>query len=84
MKKAITFMLTLVIAVVGMTMHAQAPQTGVYRIQNVGGQKYVKVTGKYDATLVASQQDASYIQVGIEKKLSDGTYKVNSLASTYG
>lgn len=45
---------------------------------------YVKVTGKYDATLVASQQDASYIQVGIEKKLSDGTYKVNSLASTYG
>lgn len=84
MKKAITFMLTLVIAVVGMTMHAQAPQTGVYRIQNVGGQTYVKVTGKYDATLVASQQDASYIQVGIEKKLSDGTYKVNSLASTYG
>lgn len=84
MKKAITFMLTLVIAVVGMTMHAQAPQTGVYRIQNVGGQKYVKVTGKYDATLVASQQDASYIQVGIEKKLNDGTYKVNSLASTYG
>lgn len=84
MKKAITFMLTLVIAVVGMTMHAQAPQTGVYRIQNVGGQKYVKVTGKYDATLVASQQNASYIQVGIEKKLSDGTYKVNSLASTYG
>lgn len=84
MKKAITFMLTLVISVVGMTMHAQAPQTGVYRIQNVGGQKYVKVTGKYDATLVASQQDASYIQVGIEKKLSDGTYKVNSLASTYG
>lgn len=84
MKKAITFMLTLVITVVGMTMHAQAPQTGVYRIQNVGGETYVKVTGKYDATLVASQQDASYIQVGIEKKLSDGTYKVNSLASTYG
>ena len=84
MKKAITFMLTLVIAVVGMTMHAQAPQTGVYRIQNVGGETYVKVTGKYDATLVASQQDASYITVGIEKKLSDGTYKVNSLASTYG
>lgn len=84
MKKAITFMLTLVIAVVGMTMHAQAPQTGVYRIQNVGGKTYVKVTGKYDATLVDSQQDASYIQVGIEKKLSDGTYKVNSLASTYG
>ena len=77
-------MLTLVIAVVGMTMHAQAPQTGVYRIQNVGGKTYVKVTGKYDATLVASQQEASYIQVGIEKKLSDGTYKVNSLASTYG
>lgn len=84
MKKAITFMLTLVIAVVGMTMHAQAPQTGVYRIQNVGGQKYVKVTSKYDAQLVESQQDASYITVGIEKKLSDGTYKVNSLASTYG
>ena len=77
-------MLTLVIAVVGMTMHAQAPQTGVYRIQNVGAKTYVKVTGKYDAQLVESQQDASYITVGIEKKLSDGTYKVNSLASTYG
>ena len=77
-------MLTLLVAVLGFSINAQAPQTGVYRIQNVGGQKYVKVTGKYDAQLVESQQDASYITVGIEKKLSDGTYKVNSLASTYG
>lgn len=64
-------------------LQAQAPQTGVYQIQNVGKSTYVKVTGKYDAQLVASKSDASYITVGIEKKLSDGTYKVNSLYSTY-
>ena len=83
MKKSITFMLMLFVAMLGFTIQAQAPQTGVYRIQNVGGQNYIKVTGKYDAQLVSSQSEASYITVGIEKKLSDGTYKVNSLYSTY-
>jgi hypothetical protein len=84
MKKAISFMLTLVVAMLGFATQAQAPQTGIYRIQNVGKSTYIKVTGKYDAQLVASQSDASYIKVGIEKKLNDGTYKVNSLSSTYG
>ena len=83
MKKTITLALMLVVSLLGFTIQAQAPQTGVYRIQNVGAKTYVKVTGKYDAQLVSSQSDASYITVGIEKKLSDGTYKVNSLYSTY-
>lgn len=83
MRKTFTFMLMLVVALLGFSTYAQAPQTGVYRIQNVGGQNYIKVTGKYDAQLVSSQSEASYITVGIEKKLSDGTYKVNSLYSTY-
>lgn len=83
MKKTITLMLALVVAMLVFATQAQAPQTGVYRIQNVGGEKYIKVTGKYDAQLVSSQSEASYITVGIEKKLSDGTYKVNSLYSTY-
>lgn len=84
MKKTITFMLTLFVAMLGFGIQAQAPQTGIYRIQNVGGKNYIKVTGKYDAQLVSSQSEASYIKVGIEKKLDDGTYKVNSLSSTYG
>ncbi len=84
MKKTITLALMLVVSLLGFTIQAQAPQTGVYRIQNAGAKTYVKVTGKYDAQLVSSQSDASYITVGIEKKLSDGTYKVNSLYSTYG
>ncbi len=83
MKKTITLALMLVVSLLGFTIQAQAPQTGVYRIQNAGAKTYVKVTGKYDAQLVSSQSDASYITVGIEKKLSDGTYKVNSLYSTY-
>ncbi|MBR5118644.1 MAG: hypothetical protein IK100_08375 [Muribaculaceae bacterium] len=83
MRKTITIVLMLVVALLGFSTYAQAPQTGVYRIQNVGGNNYIKVTGKYDAQLVTSQSAASYITVGIEKKLSDGTYKVNSLASTY-
>ena len=83
MRKIFTFMVTLLVAIVGLTAMAQAPQTGVYRIQNVGGNDYIQVTGKYDAQLVSSQSEASYITVGIEKKLSDGTYKVNSLYSTY-
>ena len=84
MRKTITIVLMLVVALLGFSTYAQAPQTGVYRIQNVGGNNYIKVTGKYDAQLVTSQSAASYITVGIEKKLSDGTYKVNSLASNYG
>ena len=85
MRKAISVALTLVMAMITLSLYAQAPQTGVYRIQNVGSQKYIKVNGRYDATPnQTSQQDASYITVGIEKKLDDGTYKVNSLASTYG
>ncbi len=83
MRKTLTFLLTLIVAAIGLTAMAQAPQTGVYRIQNVGKSTYVKVTGKYDAQLVTSKNEASYITVGIEKKLSDGTYKVNSLYSTY-
>lgn len=83
MKKTITLALMLVVSLLGFTIQAQAPQTGVYRIQNAGAKTYVKVTGKYDAQLVSSQSNASYITVGIEKKLSDGTYKVNSLYSTY-
>ena len=83
MKKTVTFLLTLFVTMLGFAVQAQAPQTGVYRIQNVGKPSYVKVTGKYDAQLVTSKSDASYITVGIEKKLSDGTYKVNSLYSTY-
>ena len=81
MRKTVTFLVTLLL--VAATAMAQAPQTGVYQIQNVGKSTYVKVIGKYDAQLVTSKSDASYITVGIEKKLSDGTYKVNSLYSTY-
>ena len=83
MRRTVTFAVALIFALLGFAISAQAPQTGVYRIQNVGVPKYIKVTGKYDAQLVESQSQASYITVGIEKKLSDGTYKVNSLASTY-
>ena len=83
MRKTVTFLVTLFLAAIGLTAMAQAPQTGVYQIQNVGKSTYVKVTGKYDAQLVTSKSDASFITVGIEKKLSDGTYKVNSLYSTY-
>lgn len=83
MRKTLTFLLTLIVAAIGLTAMAQASQTGVYQIQNVGKTTYVKVTGKYDAQLVTSKNEASYITVGIEKKLSDGTYKVNSLYSTY-
>lgn len=82
-EKTASFVLTLLVAMLNFVLQAQAPQTGVYQIQNVGKSTYVKVTGKYDAQLVASKSDASYITVGIEKKLSDGTYKVNSLYSTY-
>lgn len=84
MRKVTFFAMTLIISMLAFAVRAQAPQAGVYRIQNVGGNSYVKVTGKYDAQLVSSQSAASYISIGIEKKLPDGTYKVNSLASTYG
>ena len=82
-EKTASFVLTLLVAMLNFVLQAQAPQTGVYQIQNAGAKTYVKVTGKYDAQLVTSKSDASYITVGIEKKLSDGTYKVNSLYSTY-
>ena len=85
MRKAITFALTLVVAMVGMTVMAQAPQTGVYRIQNVATSKYVKVTGPYAAApSEASQATASDISVGIAGKNDNGSYKLNSLSSTYG
>lgn len=84
MRKVVTVALTLVMAMITLSIFAQAPQTGIYRIQNVGSSKYIKVNGKYDATPnVTSQSEASYITVGIEKKLDDGSYKVNSLYSTY-
>ena len=84
MRRTVTFVIAFVFAMLGLSVSAQAPQTGVYRIQNVATKTYIKVVDKYDAQLVASQSDANYINVGIEKKLSDGTYKVNSLSSTYG
>jgi len=85
MKKTITLALMLVVSLLGFTIQAQAPQTGVYRIQNVGTSKYVKVNGRYDATPNQdSQSKASDITVGIERKLEDGSYRLNSLASTYG
>lgn len=85
MKKTVTFLLTLFVTMLGFAVQAQAPQTGVYRIQNVGTSKYVKVNGRYDATPNQdSQSKASDITVGIERKLEDGSYRLNSLASTYG
>lgn len=85
MRKATFFAMTLIISMLAFAVRAQAPQAGVYRIQNVGTSKYVKVNGRYDATPNQdSQSNASYISIGIEKKLSDGSYRLNSLASTYG
>ena len=75
---------TLLLAMCGLGAHAQSPQTGVYRIQNVGSKLYVKVTGKYAAEPNESAQaEASKITVGVAGVLDDGTYKMNSLASTY-
>ena len=74
MRRTVTFAVALIFAMLGFVISAQAPQTGVYRIQNVGVPKYIKVTGKYDAQLVTSQSDASYITVGIEKKLIEKNY----------
>ena len=50
MKRILSYMIvTLLLAMCGLGAHAQSPQTGVYRIQNVGSKLYVKVTGKYAA-----------------------------------
>lgn len=85
MKRILSYMIvTLLLAMCGLGAHAQSPQTGVYRIQNVGSKLYVKVTGKYAAEPNESAQaEASKITVGVAGVLDDGTYKMNSLASTY-
>lgn len=63
---------------------AQAPQSGVYRIQNVATSKYVKVTGPYAAApSEAAQTTASDIKVSIAGKNANDSYKLNGLASTY-
>jgi hypothetical protein len=82
MKKNITlFLMMFVLCMFSMSMNAQAPQSGTYRIQNAGSGLYVAVTGSYSAEPNVDQTNASYIHVGIGDLLSDGSYKVTSLGS---
>ncbi len=85
MKRILSYMtVALLLVMCGFSAHAQSPQTGVYRIQNVGSKLYVKVTGKYAAEPNESAQaEASKITVGVAGVLDDGTYRMNSLASSY-
>lgn len=62
-----------------MSMSAAVPVSGTYYIQNVGTQKYVKVTDRYYAQPNFAKDQATQIYVGVGEKLDDGTYKVTSL-----
>lgn len=85
MRKAISFAMTLIMVLtMAFCAQAQAPQSGVYRIQNVATSKYVKVTGPYAAApSEAAQTTASDIKVSIAGKNANDSYKLNGLASTY-
>lgn len=73
------------VMLVGLSAAATVPVSGNYYIKNVHLDKYVKVTGAYQAEPNAtSKADASNIRVGVVGVMDDGTYKMNSLASTYG
>lgn len=73
------------VMLIGIDAAATVPVSGNYYIKNVKLDKYVKVTGAYAAEPnAATKADASNIRVGVVGKLADGTYQMNSLASTYG
>lgn len=78
-------LLLLAVMMVGLEAAATVPVSGNYYIKNVKLEKYVKVTGAYSAEPnAATKADASNIRVGVKGALADGTYQMNSLASTYG
>ncbi len=42
MRRTVTLAFALIVAMLGFAVSAQAPQSGVYRIQNVGKSTYVE------------------------------------------
>ena len=72
----------MLVAFFSLSAAAQEPQSGYYKIQNMGSQKYVSVKGKYYAKPDASEDNASIIYVGVGESYKDGRYtkwKVTSL-----
>lgn len=80
MKKIIT-LLMLLFTVVSFNLQAAKPESGWYKIKNMGTEKYVSVKGKYYAKPDASVDDATIIYVGVgERKTSRyEQYKLTSL-----
>ena len=83
MKKAFT-LLMLLLTFVCFNIQAAAPESGWYKIQNVGTQKYVSVKGKYYAKPDASVDNATIIYVGIGERVPGSFYEQYKLTSLKG
>jgi len=86
MKKHLRLMLALCAMMVCLGANAQKPASGVYKVQNVGSQKYVQMKGKFYArpdVEKANVSDASDVTIGVGVQEADGSYKLYSLASEY-
>jgi hypothetical protein len=83
MKKTFTFLM-LLLTFVCFNIQAAAPESGWYKIQNVGTGKYVSVKGKYYAKPDASVDNATIIYVGVGERVPGSFYEQYKLTSLKG
>lgn len=74
-------LVALLFTIVSFSAQAAQPESGWYKIQNVGTQKYVSVKGRYYAKPDASVDDATVIYLGIGERIPSRyeQYKLTSL-----